>query len=281
MNNNVSYRRFNVSGTGSPFSFSPAAATVRQKAAINAWAGASLVEIKPAPTTDGIGIVGYKVTNPSPGVWHYEYAIYNQNLDRGIQSFSIPLGNGVTLSNVGFHAPPQHPGWAADGTFNNLGYSNAPWTQSQTGGSMTWSSETLAQNPNANAIRWGTMYNFRFDSNRPPQNMNATIGFFKTGAPITVAIQGPSGTTISSATVSGRVMRQNGQGIGNAVVTLTDSGTSGRRFAITNPFGFYSFDNVATGSQYTVSVISRMFTFTPQTVTVNGNLEGVDFTAAP
>ena len=27
-------------------------------------------------------MVAYKVTNPSPGVWHYEYAVYNQNLDR-------------------------------------------------------------------------------------------------------------------------------------------------------------------------------------------------------
>ena len=46
---------------------------------------------------------------------------------------------------------------------------------------LTWSTETFAQNPNANAIRFGTMYNFRFDSNRPPQTANATIGFFKTG----------------------------------------------------------------------------------------------------
>ena len=34
--------------------------------------------------------MGYKVTNPSTGVWHYEYALYNQNLDRSIQSLSNP-----------------------------------------------------------------------------------------------------------------------------------------------------------------------------------------------
>ena len=34
--------------------------------------------------------IAYKVTGPVAGVWHYEYAIYNQNLDRGIQSFSVP-----------------------------------------------------------------------------------------------------------------------------------------------------------------------------------------------
>ena len=62
------------------------------------------------------------------------------------------------------------------------GYSSTPWTPMQTAGALSWSSETFAQNQNANAIRWGTLYNFRFDSNRPPQAMNATIGFFKTGS---------------------------------------------------------------------------------------------------
>ena len=45
--------------------------------------------------------MGYKVTNPSPGVWHYEYALYNENLDRAIQSFSVPLGIGANISNIG------------------------------------------------------------------------------------------------------------------------------------------------------------------------------------
>ena len=193
MYNNVSYRRFNVTGTTGPFSFSPAAATVRVKSAVNAWTGATLVDFSPDPGNDGVGTVAYKVTNTSPGMWHYEYAIYNQNLDRAIQSFSVPTGatSRVSFLNVGFHAPPQHPGWTADGTVGNTGYSSTPWTLTQTSSALTWSSETFAQNPNANAIRWGTMYNFRFDSNRPPQPANATIGFFKTGAPITVQVQGP------------------------------------------------------------------------------------------
>ena len=66
--------------------------------------------------------MGYKVTNPSAGVWHYEYALFNMNLDRSIQSFSVPLGAGVNVSNIGFHAPPQHPGWPHDGTQGDAGY---------------------------------------------------------------------------------------------------------------------------------------------------------------
>ena len=137
--------------------------------------------------------MGYKVTNPSTGVWHYEYALYNQNLDRAIQSFSVPLGAGVNISNIGFHAPRQEPGWANDGTFNNQGYSSTPWTVTQDGSSITWNTETFAQNQNANAIRFGTLYNFRFDADQPPQTASATVGFFKTGSPMMVAIQGPMG----------------------------------------------------------------------------------------
>jgi len=192
MFNNASYRRFVVSGI-SNFTFSPGGPTVRMQPAVMAWTGATVNQVQPDPGNDGIWFMGYKVTNPTAGVYHYEYAVYNQNLDRGIQSFSVPLGAGANLSNIGFHAPPQEPGWANDGTFNNQGYSSAPWAVTQASDSITWNSETFAQNQNANAIRWGTMYNFRFDADQPPQSRNATVGFFKTGSPMMVAIQAPAG----------------------------------------------------------------------------------------
>jgi hypothetical protein len=192
MYNNASYRQFLVNGTTN-FTFSPLGATVRMHPSIMAWAGATVNQAEPDPGNDGIWFMGYKVTNPSAGLWHYEYALYNQNLDRAIQSFSVPLGAGANLSNIGFHAPPQEPGWANDGTFNNQGYSSMPWVVTQASDSITWNTETFAQNQNANAIRWATMYNFRFDANQPPQSANATVGFFKTGSPMMVAIQAPAG----------------------------------------------------------------------------------------
>ncbi len=166
---------------------------MRMQPAILAWTGQIPPgRIEPDQGNDGFGLLGYKVTSPSAGVWHYEYAVYNQNLDRAIQSFSVPLGPGISVSNIGFHAPPQHPAFAHDGTVGDAGFSSTPWTPDQTANSLTWSTETFAQNPNANAIRWGTLYNFRFDSDQPPQTTNATIGFFKTGSPITVQIQAPT-----------------------------------------------------------------------------------------
>ena len=194
MFNNFSYRQFSVTGGPTFFNFSPVSSTVRMQPAIQAWAatGATVQQVEPDPGNDGLFFVGYKVTGPTAGLWHYEYAVFNMNLDRAIQSFQVFFGFPVPLSNIDFHAPPQEPGWANDGTVGDAGYSSAPWTVDEgTGSTLTWSSETIAQNPNANAIRWGTLYNFRFDSSAPPVNSNATIGFFKTGSPVTVDVVAP------------------------------------------------------------------------------------------
>src|SRR6266446_6445786 len=207
MYNNASYRRFTVSGITS-FTFSPVGSTVRMVPAINAWTGATINTIEPVPGVDGRAFIAYKVTGPVAGVWHYEYAINNQNLDRSIQSFSVPLGPGATVSNLGFHAPLNHPGIANDGTQGDAGYSNAAWISNLAGGALTWSTETFAQNQNANAVRWGTLYNFRFDSNSPPQATNATIGFFKTGTPITVGVQVPTTGTCSPVQLTDAVSRK-------------------------------------------------------------------------
>jgi hypothetical protein len=274
MYNNVSYRQFSVTGTTS-FTFSPVGSTVRMRPGIIAWTGAMFNQIEPAPGVDGIGIVGYKVTNPSAGVWHYEYAVYNENLDRAIQSFSVPLGCGITASNLGFHAPPQEPGWANDGTQGNAGYTGTPWASNQTPTNLAWNCETFAQNQNANAIRWGTLYNFRFDSNRPPQAANATIGFFKTGSPITVPVQGPSPDTCNPLQLISAVSRKTHGGAGDFDIDLPLTGEPGvecRNGGGTHTF-VITFDNpMVSGNASVTSGIGSVAgspTFSGNTMTVN------------
>jgi hypothetical protein len=199
MFNNFSYRQFSVTGGPTFFNFSAVSSTVRMQPAIQAWVatGATVQQAEPDPGNDGIFFVGYKVTGPTAGVWHYDYAVFNMNLDRAIQSFEVVFpGFPPDLSNIGFHAPPQHPGWAHDGTEGDVGYSSTPWTFTLNGpppfpNSAVWNCETFAQNQNANAIRWGTLYNFRFDSPAAPATSTANITFFKTGAPVAVEIQAP------------------------------------------------------------------------------------------
>ena len=127
MFNNFSYRQFSVSGGPTFFNFSAVSSTVRMQPAIQAWVatGATVQQAEPDPGNDGIFFVGYKVTGPTAGVWHYDYAVFNMNLDRAIQSFEVVFpGFPPDLSNIGFHAPPQHPGWAHDGTEGDAGYSS-------------------------------------------------------------------------------------------------------------------------------------------------------------
>ena len=85
MFNNFSYCQFSVSGGPTVFNFSPVSSTVRMQPALKAWeaTGATVTQVEPDPGNDGIFFVGYKVTNDG-GVFHYDYAIFNMNLDRAI-----------------------------------------------------------------------------------------------------------------------------------------------------------------------------------------------------
>ncbi len=105
-------------------------------------------------------IVGAKVTNNGNGTWNYEYAVYNHNADRAGGSFSVPLPTGaVVVTNIGFHDVDSHSGEP---------YSLVDWTSTVSSNSITWNTETYGTNVNANALRWGTLYNFSFTAERAP-----------------------------------------------------------------------------------------------------------------
>ena len=163
--------------------------TFERSPALDAWTDASQTIIEPEPLADGRGILGYAATDLGGGQWHYEYALFNQFNDASFGSFGVPIPTGVTVSNIGFHAPLNHAPVA-----NADNYDNEPWTAVVSGGSITWSTDDFSSDPMANAIRWGTMYNFRFDADAPPQERLATIGLFKVTGTLNVVSIGPEGT---------------------------------------------------------------------------------------
>ncbi len=182
-NNNASYRQYTVTGDSSNWTFTSAGSTVREQPAIKAWAGATFTTLDSWPV-DGRITVATKVTSLGGGQYRYDYAVYNMNSDRGIRSFSVPVG-AATITNIGFSAPLSH----------DEGFSNAAWTSLNSGGNLTWSTSTYASDPNANAIRWGTMYNFWFDANVLSVSSAAVLGRFKPGAGATsilAALQAPA-----------------------------------------------------------------------------------------
>lgn len=175
--NNASYAEVTVGAT-SPFNLTMGA-TVRQKAAIEAWPVIDpTVELfnVDTPTSPAERFhVARKVTDLGGGQWHYEYAVHNMNSDRATDRFTIDFFGPTTVTNIGFHDVNAHSGEPYDTT---------DWTGVASASSLQWEAPPFASPQNANAIRWGTTYNFWFDANRPPtQILRHTLKLFKTGKP--------------------------------------------------------------------------------------------------
>lgn len=171
--NNSSYRQVNVSSTGFTLSF--AGSTVREKAAIEAWPTVDpSVILNDLFVDGGRFILATKVTDLGNGFWDYEYALHNLNSDRSAGSFSIPVSNTAATQSFGFHDVEYHSGEP---------YSGLDWSVTTSASEVTWATEDFAVNPDANALRWGTLYNFRFQANVPPVAAVATVGLFKPGTP--------------------------------------------------------------------------------------------------
>ena len=84
----------------------------------------------------------------------------------------------------------------------------------------------------------------------------------------------------SPVTVGGRVLRSDGRGISGARVTLTETGGT-VRYAVTNPFGHYRFNDLTPGTTYTVTATSKSYQITsPQIVTADQNRSDLDFHAS-
>ncbi|MBN8644438.1 MAG: hypothetical protein J0L61_04255 [Planctomycetes bacterium] len=183
--NNYSYRQATLSGTN----FTMANSTEALRPAIVGWkekfeSGVTIVNIDPSGASDGRLVLGYKVTQTGPTTWHYEYNLFNMNNHNSVRSFSVPMDTALQLSNVDFNDVDYHSGEP---------YSLTDWAFVSGGGAGAWSTDTFAQNNNANALRWSTMYSFRFDANSAPTTGTITLGMFRDGSTVAVnAVQVPS-----------------------------------------------------------------------------------------
>lgn len=156
---------FNIALTGE---------TRRHEPAIFAWAEADSQVLLESTDVAGDGRfwVGSRVYDNGDGTFDYEYAVYNLNSDRSVGAFSVSIGS-ATASGIGFHDVSYHSGEPFDGT---------DWAGAAAGRNLAWDTDDFATNENANAIRWGTMYNFRFTADQQPGQGDASIGLFKPGA---------------------------------------------------------------------------------------------------
>lgn len=180
--NNVSWRSATISGSGSNWDGGLSGSTQRESPAIDAWAQADAsVELIAADVPgDGRFILGWKAT-ANGGSWDYEFALYNMNSDRSAGGVRLPLPSGTTVTNIGFHDVAYHSGEPYDGT---------DWAIANSGVQVEWTTiDDFATDPNANALRWGTMYNFRFTADAAPGELTEVeVDLFKPGAPTSIII---------------------------------------------------------------------------------------------
>ncbi len=141
-----------------------ASSTVRMLPAIEAWKAVDpTVALRRLDIPgDGRVYLAWRSENTGPGMFHYEFAVFNLNSHRSVRGLAIPFPVGKNVSNPYFHDVDYHSGEPFD---------NTDWPVSIEEGRIGWAGDSYATNPNANAIRWGTMYNFAFDADFGPDEI--------------------------------------------------------------------------------------------------------------
>jgi len=164
--NSIGWRQCSMTWSGSNWSFQTLGGglTPTYGPLVLTWGDAQ--HKKELADDDGQIILATQITDLGGGQWHYEYALYNWQSWRGMNSFSIPV-SGANVTNVGFRD--------IDKTAGN------DWTIDNDGLTLTWSTDDWATDPDANAIRFQELFNFRFDADSPPTTGPVSIGIFEPG----------------------------------------------------------------------------------------------------
>lgn len=142
----------------------------------------------------------WRVTRPGAGGfgYHYEYAIYNMNSDTSADGFSITFPTSTNIGNAGFNDIDHHSGEPYDTT---------DWAIDVDGpnGTISWSADD--QGANTNALRWGTLFSFWFDSDHPPVEMTHSLDLFKIDQTFAVPIDTPPVVIFIDGFESGNTLR--------------------------------------------------------------------------
>jgi hypothetical protein len=171
--NNASYRPILVTGNSatSVYNIALTGQTVVGQPAIMAWKAADpsvIINVASMPN-DGKLLIGTKVSYRGGGVWRYEYAIQNLNAAKAPLAIQIPFPSGTVISSSSYHDVDYHSDSIQD---------NTPWTRTTTATAVQWKAATLVLNGLVpNALRWGTLYNFRIDANAAPGTHAITLGY--------------------------------------------------------------------------------------------------------
>lgn len=181
--NNASYREvfFNLFDATMTGAAGGQDSVYRGWSALHAWKDNNPdVEIAYVEDDPGAGRfeIACLVTENKDGTWNYEYAVHNLNSHRAARGFEVPMPAGANITNVQFrdvqHAYHHNDGWG--GTQN---FDNTDWPVTVGPNNVSWLTSAFNTDPNANALRWGTTYNYRFRANAAPVKGNAVITMYR------------------------------------------------------------------------------------------------------
>jgi hypothetical protein len=87
--------------------------------------------------------------------------------------------------------------------------------------------------------------------------------------------------TAAPVSIGGQVATADGRGIKDAILTLTNAYSGEVTYARSNPFGYYRFDGLETGTLYMIHIRSKIYVFDPDTRMIDpiSDLTDVDFIA--
>jgi len=91
---------------------------------------------------------------------------------------------------------------------------------------------------------------------------------------------GANVVTAAKVAITGRVVRPDGLMAVRSLVSMTDD-HGNVRYAKTNPFGYFRFQDVESGQGYVINVIDKQFEFAPQFVSVTDNMGDLVLTLQP
>jgi FlgD Ig-like domain len=183
--NNWGSRRCTMSWNGSVWQFVTPASNnpLLEGPALVRWGDRQT--LANAAPGDGEVMLAVTTTDLGGGMHRYEYALLNKDSEREIRSFSLPVIGVAGITNIGFHDNDQNAG--------------NDWQVTLDGFTLSWSTQTFDENPNANSLVFGYQYNFRFDAAAKPTDVTATLGLFRPGAgnSVTMATNGPTNTVLA------------------------------------------------------------------------------------
>jgi len=214
-NDNIGSRQFTATWNGTSYNVSSLGTTL-PGTILQRWSGAS-VSSGTNGLDDGRIYVAVKVTGPTNGLYHYEYAVHNRDNNRGTGAFRVPMCPGTQVSNFGFHDVDQDAGNA--------------WAGSMVGSDVVFST---AVNP----LRWNSIFNFWFDSDAAPiATASVTLDAFDPGP-------GAASFSVTSSAPLGLYNLFLGPGCGvPAASTLYATGTPARATLGNATFGLASAGN--------------------------------------